>query len=93
MSVEPGRLVVPDPRGKDLRLPCFRRGLETFERGEREGHGIRPFEPWSRERRDAGEQEAHEVARRDRFDFRPQAIEGVAVDARQQAAGRTIARR
>ena len=47
---------------------------------------VRPLH--ARVRRDAlpAQQEAQEVARRDRLDLRAQALDGVAVDARQQPA-------
>ena len=84
--VEPGRVIVGEPRRQDLRLPCGGRRFEAFELGQDRIERLRAGHP--RFRRDAlpGEQEAQEVARRHRLDLGAQALDGVMVDARQKPA-------
>ena len=84
--VEPGRLVVGEARGQDLGLPGAGRRLEAFELPDHRVERVGPLH--ARIRRDAlpGEQEAQEVARGDRLDLGAQALDRVAVDAREQPA-------
>ena len=83
--VEPRRVVFVDARRQDLCFPRGGRRFEAFELRHDVGHRIGTFD--SGLRRDAlpFEQEAHQVAHFDRLDFLAQPIDGVAVDARQQA--------
>src|SRR5207302_4111441 len=82
--VEPQRVVLPHPGGQDVGLPRARRQLEAVQQLEHGGEPLRPF--GSRIFGDPlpAEQEAHEVGGRDRLDLPTQAVERVAVDAREQ---------
>src|SRR5262249_56541174 len=84
--VEPRRLVAGEPRRQDLALPSPGRRLESLELGDYGIDGIRPLH--ARVGRDAlpGQQEAQDVARRDRLDLRPQPLDRVAVNAGEQSA-------
>ena len=83
--VEPCRLIIGDARGQDFRLPCPRRRFEAFELSDSGGERVRTFHPRIRRHMLPGEQEPQKVARRDRLDFRPQTIDGIAADACEQA--------
>src|SRR2546426_12194296 len=81
---EPQRIVLPEPRGEDVRLPGARRQLEAVEQLQHGREPLRPLGP--RVRGDAlpAEQEAHEVGRRHRLDLLAQATEPVAGASHQQ---------
>ena len=84
--VEPVRLVVGKTRGQNLALPGARRSLEAFELRHHAVERLRACHPRIGGDVLPGEQKAQEVARRDRLDLGAQPLEGVMVDARQQAA-------
>ena len=79
------------PRGQNRRVPT-----PTAASSKPSSAAITDRSPSTPVSRFAGvdvlprEEEAHEIGRADRIDFRPQAVQRVAMDARQQAAGRTI---
>ena len=85
MIVQPGRLVAGDARRQDFGLPGAGRRFETFQQGDRGGNRIRPFQTRLVGHALPGEQEAQEVARRDRLDLGAQATDRVVVNAREQA--------
>src|SRR5205085_12643593 len=86
MIVEPSRPVFGDAGGEDLGLPGAGRGLEAFELTEDGSEGIGALH--AALLRDALplEQEAQEIARRDRLDLGAQALQCVAMDAGEEAA-------
>ena len=83
--IQPRRVVFVHPGRQDLRFPRRSWRLVAFQLRDDACDRVRTFD--ARIRRDAlpFEEEAHEVARLDGFDFLAQAIHRVAVDARQQA--------
>ena len=86
LVVEPDRIVPGDARRQDLGLPGAGRRLEPFELAEHRGERVRPFHAGLVGHPLPGEQEAQEVARRDRLDLGAQPLQRIAVDARQQPA-------
>ena len=84
LGVEPRGLIALEPRRQDLGLPGFRRRLEAFERVEDDGQRVRPLEARLLGDMLPGEQEAQEVARRDRLDLGAQPPDRVMMDAREQ---------
>ncbi len=86
LGVEPGGFVADEPRRQDFGLPRPGRRLESFQRGQRDRQRIRPFQARVLGHVLPREQEAQEIARGDRLDFRAQPPDGVMMDAREQAA-------
>ena len=84
--IEPRRLVTGKPRRQDLGFPGAGRRFEAFELPDDCIEGVRSFHARVRRHPLPGEQEAQEVARRDRLDLRAQPLDGVAMNARQQPA-------
>ena len=86
LVVEPARLVFGKARRQDLGLPGAGRRLEALELGDHDLERVRPLH--ARVGRDVlpAEQEAEKIARRDRLDLGPQALDRVAVDAGEQPA-------
>ena len=82
--VEPRAGVVLHARRQDLRFPHRRRRLEAFELAEHAGERVGAADAARRADALPVEQEAHEVARLDRLDLAAQALERVAMDAREQ---------
>ena len=85
-AVEPVRIVFVEPRGEHVALPGGGRDLVALELRDDRGEAFDAF--GLRLARDAlpFEQEAHEVRARHRLDLGAQRLDGVAMDARQQAA-------
>ena len=86
LVVQPGALVVGHTRGKDFAFPSARRRLETFELRKGRSESFRAFAPRIGAHVLPCEQEAQEIARRDGFYFRAQALQRVAVNAGEQSA-------
>src|SRR6185503_16903297 len=86
LLIEPRRVVLVDSRRQDLCFPCSCRCLEALELCEDGGDSIWPLHPCPRRCTLPLEQETQEIARFHRLDLRPQALHGVAMDARQQPA-------
>src|SRR5262249_42614217 len=84
--VEPPRLVTGEPRWQDLALPGGGRRLESFELRQDGIDGIRPLHARIGRHALPTQQEAQEIARRDRLDLCPYALDRVAVNAGEQAA-------
>ena len=86
LIVEPGGLVFADPRRQDFAFPGAGRRLEAFELRDHDLDRVRTLH--SRIGRHAlpGQKEAQEIAGGDRLDLGPQPLDGIAMDAGQQAA-------
>ena len=74
LIVEPGGIVFGDARRQDLGLPGAGRRLETFELAEHRGERVRALHASLRRHPLPFEQEAQEVARRDRLDLGAQPL-------------------
>ena len=86
MLIEPGGLVFVDARGEDFRFPRACGRFEAFELREHRGQRVRALHARFGRHALPLEQEAQEVPRLHGLDFRAQALHGVAMDAREQAA-------
>ena len=86
LLVEPVDRVVGQARRQHLGLPGRGRAFEALELGQHAGQRIGAARPHARRQPVPVEQEAHEVARLDRFDLATQALERIAMDAREQVA-------
>ncbi len=84
--VEPLALVPADARRQHARLPGGRRHLEAGELAHDRGHAPRPLELVLLVHVLPGDEKSQEIGRGDGLDLPAKAVEGVAVDARQQAA-------
>ena len=84
------RLVAVDSRRQHRALPRGASQLESVQERQRFAQPVESRQPIARVDVLPLEQEAHEVGRADRLDLGAQPVDGVAVDARQQRAGRTI---
>jgi hypothetical protein len=84
-AVEPLRIVVGHARGQDIELPRGGRDLAPVELLEHLREAARAGDALRLGHVLPVEQEAHEVRRRDRLDLRAQAVQRVAMDAREQA--------
>ena len=82
--VDHRRVVTVDARGQDGALPAVRRQLESVQLLEDRPKAVDAAQPMLRVHVLPREQEPHEVRRADRLDFRPQPVQRVAMNARQQ---------
>ncbi len=85
-GVEPSRVVAVKAGGQDVAFPGNGGGFKAFQLFQHGGEGVRAFAASVRQHPLPAEQEAQEVGGGNRLDFLAQAIEGVMVDAGQQAA-------
>src|SRR5262245_3632782 len=83
--VEPCRLVVGKARGQDFAFPRAHRRLEPFKLRDDRLQRVRTLHARSGIDPLPGEQETNKVACRDWLDLRPQALDGVMVNAGKQA--------
>ncbi len=86
LLVQPGRLVFADPRRQDLRFPGAGGRLEAFQLTQDSADGVGSFHAPIRGNALPFQQEAQEVARRDRRDLGPQTLDRVAMDSSEQTA-------
>ena len=86
MIVEPGGLVFGEPRGQNLGLPRTGWRLKPFELPDQDLDCVRPLHAGIRRNPLPVEEEAQEVACRDRLDLGAQTAHRVAVDACEQPA-------
>ena len=84
--VEPRRTIVLQPRRQDVAFPGGGRRAEAFELADDGVERSRALDLGVGRDPLPAEQEAQEVAGRHGFDLRPQPLDRVAVDARQQPA-------
>ena len=82
--VQPFGLVLGDARGQDVRLPRARRGFVALELSEHGRHGIRSLHARIGQHPLPLEQKTQEIPGRDGLDLGSQALDGVAMNAREQ---------
>jgi hypothetical protein len=75
------RLIAVETRGQYLSLPGACRSFKTFELTDDGIDSVRALHPRVRSDALPGQKKTQEVARRDRFDFRPQPPDGVLINA------------
>ena len=82
--VEPGEVVVVEPRRQDLGFPRRRGRLEALELRDQRRQRVGTFAPLAGNDVLPATEKAHEILRRDRLDLLPQPLDGIAMDAREQ---------
>ena len=91
--VEPRHVVGVETRGQELRLPRGDGRLETLQLADHHVERVGSFPALVRNEVLPAEEEPHEVLRADGFDLLPQALDRIAVDAREQRAVAPFLRR
>ena len=86
MIIEPGRVIIFEARGQNLRLPGAGRRLETFELLDDGLERIGSLHARFGCEMLPGEQEAQEIPRGDGLDLGAQPFDRVVVDSREQPA-------
>ena len=86
MFVQPLRLILGHAQGNDVPLPGGGRCLEAFELSQHRRQRVGPLHSRLRQYSLPFEEKPQEVARRHGLDLGAQPLDGVAMDAGQQAA-------
>ncbi len=84
--VQHRRAIIVDARGKHAAFPGRRGKLAAIEDCERFAKSIQAGQPIAKVDVLPFEEEAHEIRRRDRFNFGAEPVDRVAMDAREQRA-------
>src|SRR6185437_8199365 len=84
--IEPARLIAVDALGEDVALPCHGGDLEALQLRHHVHHAALAVAALLTADSVTGQQVAHEVLGTHGLDLAAQAVDGPAMDARQQAA-------